>query len=433
MRLALPALGTLAAEPLYVVVDSVIVGQLGTAPLAGLGAAGAILTTGFLVFNFLAYGTTGAVARAFGAGAKAEAARNGIGALWLGIVIGAALLVVGAWMTPSALTLLGVDASVRPFATTYLRISMVGAPAVMIALAGIGFSRGMQDTRRPLFIVVTANVINVVLECVAVFVLDLGVAGSAWATVIAQWGAAIAFAYVLISAARAQGVSLRPTAGAIRACARVGGHLIVRTASLLGGLAVASSVAARLGAVALAAHHVTFLVWSFLALVLDAIAIAAQAMIGRMLGAGDAVAARAAARRMIWWGVVAGSVLGAAVALARPLLAGLFSADPDVRGVLSTLLIIVAAMQPLNGVVFVLDGVLIGAGDGKYLSGAMFGASVIVLVPGALIVGTSGTGLVWLWAVIAAFMGARLAGLWWRFRSEGWSVTGMVVHRTGPF
>ena len=421
--MALPAFGALAAEPLYVLADTAIVGHLGTRPLAGLAVAGTLLTVAFGIFNFLAYSTTAAVARRIGAGDRKKAAEQGVDGLWLALALGIALTVVGLAVAPSVVRAMGASARIRPDALTYLRISLLGAPAVLIALAGTGYLRGCQDTRTPLAIQLGANVGNLFLEIVFVFGLHLGIAGSAWGTVIAQLGAAGAYLFIVKRAATVEHASLRPDRAGIRAAAIVGSTLVVRTGALLTAFLVSTSIASRIGDAQVAAHEIAFQIWNFLALSLDAIAIAGQAIIGRSLGAGDREGTRAAARRMIEWGVMAGIVLGGAVAIASPALAAAFTHDSLVRNEALPILWIVAAMQPMNGVVFVLDGVLIGAGESRYLALAMLGATA-TFVPAALAVDALGGGLVALWGALTLFMVARLVGMGRRYLGDHWLVIG---------
>jgi putative MATE family efflux protein len=423
LRLALPALGALVAEPLYVLTDTAVIGHLGTPQLGGLAVAGTVLTTAFWLFNFLVYGTTGAVARALGAGRERTAAGVAVNALWAAVVLGTALAALGLWLAPAAVGLMGASDAVRPHALTYLRISALGAPAVLVALVGVGYLRGVQDTATPLRIAVIANLANLVAEVVAIYGLGFGIAASAWSTVAAQAGAAAVFARLLARHVRAAGVSWRPEPAGLRALAMMGRDLLVRTGSLLAALAVATGVASRLGTVELAAHQIAFQLWSFLALVLDAVAIAAQAMIGRLLGAGRAEAARAAARRMLVWGTAAGLGFAVVVALTRPLLARLFTGDPEVAALASGVLWLVALLQPLNAVVFVLDGVLIGAGDLRFLAGAMVGA-LAVFLPAALAVAAFDLPLATLWLALGLLMVARLAAVTWRFAGSRWAVVG---------
>jgi putative MATE family efflux protein len=423
LRLALPAFGALAAEPLYVLADTAIVGHLGRDPLAGLAVAGALLSVVFGIFNFLAYATTAAVARRIGAGDRKKAAEQGIDGLWLALGLGIAMTALGLAVAPAVVSAMGASHRIRPDALTYLRISLLGSPAVLIALAGTGYLRGCQDTRTPLAIEVAANVGNLGLELLLVFGLHLGIAGSAWGTVIAQVGAALAYLAIVKRAAHAEHASLRPDRVGIRAAAVVGSHLVVRTGSLLVAFTVSTAVATRIGDAPVAAHEVAFEIWNFLALSLDAIAIAGQAIVGQSLGAGDTVGARASARRMIEWGVLAGIVLGALVALTSPLLAAAFTHDHSVRNATLPILLVVAIMQPMNGVVFVLDGVLIGAGETAYLALAML-AATCVFVPAAILVHTLGGGLVALWGALTLFMVARLVGMGARYLGDHWLVIG---------
>jgi putative MATE family efflux protein len=423
LRLAVPALGALAAEPLYILVDTAVVGHLGTPQLGGLAVAGIVLTTAFSLFNFLSYGTTAAVARAAGAGRSDVTARNAVQSLWLALFIGVALALGGLLGAPLIVDLMGPSAAVRPNALLYLRIASLGLLPVMLSLVGVGYLRGLQDTATPLRIALLANLANLVLELVAIYGLGMGLAASAWATNLAQAGGAVVFCRHIIRDAQASRVGWRPDPAVLKNLVVIGRDLFLRTGSLLAALAVATSVASRMGAVPLAAHQVAFQLWSFLALSLDAVAIAAQAMIGRLLGAGDATGARDVSRRMVEWGLLAGVVLGGLVALLRPALAPLFSDDQAVIHLTRQVLWVVAILQPLNAVVFVLDGVLIGAGDLRFLAGAMV-SSFAVYLPAAILAGAAGGTLLWLWGAIALLMVARLVGVAWRFAGTGWAVTG---------
>src|SRR6266480_1135005 len=422
VRLALPAFGALAAEPLYILVDTAIVGHLGTNPLAGLAVAGTVLTATFAIFNFLAYSTTGAVARQIGAGNRRAAAENGVDGLWLATGLGIGLAELGLAFAPVIVDAMGASARVHPFAQTYLRLSILGAPALLITLAGAGYLRGLQDTRTTLVIAVVSNAANLVIEIFFVYGLDLGIAGSAWGTVLAQYGAALAYVAITARSVRREHASVRPQAAGIRASASVGGRLVVRTGSLLAAFLAATAIASRIGDDDVAAHQIAFQVFLFLGLSLDALAIAGQAMIGRFLGAENAGEARAAARRMIEWGIAVGVVLG----VLRPAIVPLFTPDSDVQALALQVLLIVAAMQPLNAVVFVLDGILIGAGDVTYLAVAMLVATVGVFAPAAAAVLVFGGGLLWLWGALVLWMGARCVGMAVRYVGSRWQVTGAV-------
>ncbi|MBM4820567.1 MATE family efflux transporter [Streptomyces actuosus] len=423
VALAVPAFGALVAEPLFVMADSAIVGHLGTAQLAGLGVASALLTTAVSVFVFLAYATTAAVARRVGAGDLPAAIRQGMDGIWLALLLGAAVIAVTLPAAPGIVDLFGASSTAAPYATTYLRISSLGIPAMLVVLAATGVLRGLQDTRTPLYVAIAGFVANAALNAGLVYGADLGIAGSAWGTVIAQCGMAAVYLTVVVRGARRHGASLRPDAAGIRASAQAGVPLLVRTLSLRAILMIATAVAARLGDADIAAHQIILSLWSLLAFALDAIAIAGQAIIGRYLGAGDAQGARDACRRMVEWGVAVGVVLGVLVVLARPLFLPLFTSDSAVTDAALPALVIVALSQPVSGIVFVLDGVLMGAGDGPYLAWAML-ITLAVFTPVALLVPTLGGGLTALWAAMTLMMLVRMVTLWLRSRSGRWLVTG---------
>ncbi|MFF8309305.1 MATE family efflux transporter [Streptomyces lydicus] len=423
IALALPAFGALVAEPLFVMVDSAVIGHLGTSQLAGLGVAAGLLTTAVSVFVFLAYATTAAVARRVGAGDLPAAIRQGMDGIWLALLLGAAVIAAVLPTAPWLVEAFGASATAAPHATTYLRISALGIPAMLVVLAATGVLRGLQDTRTPLYVAIGGFSANAALNVGLVYGAGLGIAGSAWGTVIAQCGMAAVYLAVVIRGARRHGASLRPDAAGIRACAQAGVPLLVRTLSLRAVLLIATAIAARLGDAEVAAHQIVLTLWSLLAFALDAIAIAGQAIIGRYLGAGDADGAKAACRRMVQWGIASGVVLGVLVALARPLFIPLFTSDPTVQSPLMTTLLVVALTQPVSGIVFILDGVLMGAGDGPYLAGAMV-VTLALFLPAALAVPAFGGGLVALWWAMALMMTVRMLTLWLRTRSGRWIVTG---------
>ncbi|MDX3454141.1 MATE family efflux transporter [Streptomyces sp. ME02-8801-2C] len=425
VALAVPAFGALVAEPLFVLADSAIVGHLGTAQLAGLGIASVLLTTAVSVFVFLAYATTAAVARRVGAGDLQAAIRQGVDGIWLALLLGAVVIAV---ILPSAsglVGLLGASDTAAPYAATYLRISAIGIPAMLVVLAATGVLRGLQDTRTPLYVAIAGFVANAVLNAGLVYGADLGIAGSAWGTVIAQWGMAAAYLTVVVRGARLHGASLRPDIAGVRASAQAGVPLLVRTLSLRAILMIATAVAAQLGDADVAAHQIILSLWSLLAFALDAIAIAGQAIIGRYLGANDIRGAREACRRMVEWGIATGIVLGLLVIVSRPLFLPLFTGDSVVKDTALPALFVVALSQPICGIVFVLDGVLMGAGDGPYLAWAML-ITLATFAPVALLVPAFGGGLTALWVAMALMMIVRMLTLWLRARSGRWLVTGAV-------
>ncbi|MEU7026620.1 MATE family efflux transporter [Streptomyces sp. NPDC015232] len=423
VSLAVPAFGALVAEPLFLMVDSAIVGHLGTPQLAGLAIASALLATAVSVFVFLAYATTAAVARRVGAGDLRAAIRQGVDGIWLALLLGAAVVALTLPAAPWLVDVFGASDTAAPYATTYLRISSLGIPAMLVVLAATGVLRGLQDTRTPLYVAIAGFAANGALNLGLVYGAGLGIAGSAWGTVIAQFGMAAAYLFVVVRGARRHGASLRPDAAGIRASATAGAPLLVRTLSLRAVLMIATAVAARLGDAEVAAHQIILSLWSLMAFALDAIAIAGQAIIGRYLGAEDADGARQVCRRMVQWGVVSGIVLGALLVVTRPLFVPLFTGDTAVQDTLLPALLVVALSQPISGVVFVLDGVLMGAGDGPYLAWAML-LTLAVFAPVALLVPTLGGGLTALWGAMTLMMIVRMATLWLRERSGRWLVTG---------
>ncbi|MGW2269537.1 MATE family efflux transporter [Streptomyces yangpuensis] len=421
--LAVPAFGALVAEPLFVMADSAIVGHLGTPQLAGLGIAAALLTTAVSVFVFLAYATTAAVSRRVGAGDLQAAIRQGMDGIWLALLLGIAVIAVVLPAAPSLVSLFGASDGVAPHAITYLRISALGIPAMLVVLAATGVIRGLQDTRTPLYVAIGGFTLNAVLNVALVYGAGLGIAGSAWGTVLAQCAMAAAYLFVVVRGARRHGASLRPDAAGIRACAQAGAPLLVRTLSLRAILMIATAVAARLGDADIAAHQILLSLWSLLAFALDAIAIAGQAIIGRYLGAGDTEGAKAVCRRMVQWGIATGIVLGLLVVVTRPVFIPLFTSDPAVESALLPALLVVALSQPVSGIVFVLDGVLMGAGDGPYLARAML-VTLAVFAPVALLVPALGGGLTTLWWAMTLMMLVRMVTLQLRARSGRWAIAG---------
>lgn len=422
-RLAIPAFAALVSEPLFLLADAAIVGHLGTPQLAALGIAATIISTAVGLFVFLAYGTTSTVARNLGAGDRRHALMVGVDGLWLaagiGCVLGLAVLLSG----PAVVDAFEPAADVGQYAVTYLQISAIGIPALLLMFAATGVLRGLQDTRTPLVVAVTANLTNIVLNVLFVYGFDWGIAGSAWGTVLAQGTAALTLAVVVVRAARRYDAPLAPHLRGVVSAMRTGLPLIVRTVTLRAALVLATFVAAATSTVAVAAHQVAFTIWGLLAFALDAVAIAGQAITGRLLGAGDPDGTRAATRRMLTWGIAAGVVLGLVVALSRPWVVTLFTSDREVQEALSAVLLVVALHQPVAGVVFVLDGVLIGAGDGRYLAWAGIG-TLALFVPLALLVLWTDGSLVMLWWAIVAFMLARMVTLVWRERTDTWLVLG---------
>lgn len=422
-RLAVPALGTLVAEPLYVLTDTAIVGRIGTTELAGLALASTILLTAHAVLIFLAYGTTAAVARLLGAGRVADGADRSIQALWLAIIFGLAVIAVLLAFGTPLLRLLGGEGEVLTAAELYLSISVFGFPFLLLTMSAGGSFHGRQDTVTPLILAVTGAVANLVIEVTLIYGFGYGLGASALSTVIAQIGTAVAAVWLVLRWSTSVGVGPRANWTTMKSLLDAGKALVVRTVALRGSFTLSAAVAARIGVAELAAHQIVLQVWGTLALALDAVAIAGQSLTGTFLGAGDVSRARGAARRMIELDVVFGVAAGAVLVVAREPIASLFSTDPDVVSLTAFILVFVAAQQPVNGVVFALDGILIGAGDLVYLARTMVVATVIFagLAVGVLV---ADGGLGWLWAALGVFMVLRAAFLWRRWQDDVWLVTG---------
>lgn len=432
LRLAVPAFLALVAEPLFLLADAAIVGHLGTPQLAGQGIAAVVLQTAVGLCIFLAYGTTASVARHVGAGDERGALAQGVDGIWLAVLIGLVVTFLGVALTGPLVHAFAAGAAVSSYGVTYLRIAWLGTTPLLVMLAATGVLRGLQDTRTPLVVAVFGNGLNVALNLVLVYGVGswngLGIAGSATGTVGAQLLSAACLLFVVVRGARGAGASLAPDLPGIRAAARAGVALVVRTVTLRAAFLVttaAVTVGAADRATSLAAHQIAISLWTFLAFVLDAIAIAAQAITGRYLGAGDVAGTRAVTRRMVQWGVAGGIGCGLLLAAASPFLGALFSSDPDVRSLLVPVLVVAALGQPIAGVVFVLDGVLIGAGDGRYLA---WGGLLVLVVytPAAFAAANVTGGLVAVWVAFSGvFMGARFVVLTRRARSDRWMVTGV--------
>ncbi|HEY0186988.1 MAG TPA: MATE family efflux transporter [Cellulomonas sp.] len=428
LALAVPALGALVAEPLFVLVDSAIVGRLGTTALAGLSLASTLLVTVVGLCVFLAYATTAVVARRLGAGDRAGALQVGVDGLWLAAGLGVLLAVLTLAAAPWAVAALGADGAVADQATAYLRASAPGLPGMLLVLAATGALRGLQDTRTPLVVAGVGAVVNAALNLLLVLGLHRGIAGSGLGTALTQLGMGSALVLVVVRGARAAGAPLAPAPGGILAGVRTGAPLLVRTLSLRLAILVTVWVATGLGAVALAGHQVVSSLWGFAAFALDALAIAAQAMVGHALGAGDRTLVRALLRRSLTWGVGAGVLLGLVAGTCGWWLSAVFTSDPDVRQAITVSLVVVAVTLPMAGWVFVLDGVLIGAGDGRFLAWAGL-VTLVAYLPCALAVHAwapgGWAGLAWLWAAFAGvFMLARAVTTGLRARGDRWMRTG---------
>lgn len=424
ISLAVPALGALAAEPLFLLADSAMVGHLGTAQLGGLTVGTTIMGLLVGLCIFLAYTTTAVAARRLGAGDQQGALRAGIDGMWLAGLIGVILAVLLAAFAPLAVGLFNSDSEVTAFAVTYVRWSAPGLVGMLVVLAATGTLRGLLDTKTPFWVASTGAVANVIFNATLIYGLGLGVAGSAIGTSLTQTLMAVALALKVVVGARGLGVSLSPQGSGLWDSARAGAPLIVRTATMHFAFIAAVYVATNMGQAELAGYQIVKTMWMLLANVLDALAIAAQALVGHALGEGDRLRVREVMGRCLRWGFGAGIILGLVLAAGAPLWPRIFSPDPAVWQVTFWALVVAGICQPLAGIVFMYDGVLIGANDGNYLAAAAT-INLLVLLPFFALIyyfGEAGpSGLAWLWAAYGlVYFGMRFLTLWWRARTDVW-------------
>jgi len=416
LRLGLPALGALAADPLVSIVDTIFVGRLGVVPLAALGVNVAVFSLAFVLFNVLEYGTTPMVARAGGRGDRQAAGRTVIQALSVAALAGPLATLLLLTFARPIVDVMGATGELTDPALAYLRIRALAAPAVLVVTAGHGIFRGYLDTRTPLVVTLGLNLVNLILDPLLIFGLGLGIEGAAIATVIAQWTGALWFLDLLLRRRRKDlGIDLAiPRLAELIPFLRIGGALALRTFALIGTMTLATAVATRIGNVEVAAHLVATEIWLFLALVVDALAVAGQALVARYRGAGDPASARAAADRLLVWGLRIGVGLAALFLALAPVLPRLFT--PDIEVVAAILLVypFIVFMQPLNAVVFVWDGVFLGAEDFRFLavqmllSGTAAGIVLLLVLP-------MGWGLLGVWWGMVALMLVRAVTLGWRY------------------
>ncbi|MGY1774118.1 MATE family efflux transporter [Blastococcus sp. SYSU D00813] len=417
LALAAPALVVLAAEPLYLLVDTAVVGNLGTVPLGGLAVGGGLLAWAAALLNFLAYGTTARAARRAGAGDRAGAVAEGVQATWLAVALGAGVLLLFQVLAgPLTRLLAGGGGEVAEAGEEWLRVASLGAPLLLVSLAGNGWLRGVQELRRPVRYVLAGSLTSLVLCPLLVHTAGLGLPGSAVANVVGQALTAALFVRALVR----EGADWRPRPRAVRAQLLLGRDLLLRAAVLQLAFLVAAGVAARAGQAELGAHQIALQLFFFLALVLDAYAIAAQTLVGHALGAGRPGAARATALRVVWWGLGTGIAVAVLLLALRGVLVPLFTDDPAVQEQAELVWWFLAGFQPLAGVVFALDGVLMGAGDVGYLRTVTIGAAVVGFLPLSLLAGPLDLGLAGIWTGLTLFIALRLVAVLVRVAGDRW-------------
>jgi putative MATE family efflux protein len=417
LSLAVPALVVLAAEPLYLLVDTAVVGNLGTVPLGGLAVGGGLLAWAAALLNFLAYGTTARAARRAGAGDRDGAVAEGVQATWLALALGLAVLLLFQLLGgPLTRLLAGGPGPVAEAGEQWLRVASAGAPLLLISLAGNGWLRGVQELRRPVRYVLAGSLLSLVLCPLLVHPAGLGLLGSAVANVAGQ----VLTAALFVRALMGEGASWRPRPAALGTQLVIGRDLLLRAAVLQLSFLVAAGVAARAGAASLGAHQIALQLFFFLALVLDAYAIAAQTLVGHALGGDRPADARATASRVVRWGLGTGVLVAVALLALRDVVLPLFSDDPAVLGQAEVVWWFLAGMQPLAGVVFALDGVLMGAGDVAYLRTVTIGSALLGFLPLSLLAGPLDWGLAGVWTGLCLFIGLRLVGVLVRVAGDRW-------------
>ena len=419
--LAASAFVVLAAEPLYLLVDTAVVGHLGTVALGGLGVGVALLGFVVLIGTFVEYGTTGRAARFFGAGDHPAAVNEGVQASWLALGLGGLVVVLGELFAhPLVALLAGSNPATRHASESWFRIAVIGVPGILLVLAGNGWMRGVQQTRQPVRIVLLANGLSAIASPILVYPAHLGLNGSAIANVGAQLVGSVLFVRALRRASRAR----RPEWTIMRRQLLVGRDLILRQVGFQVAFLSAAGVAARMGSAQIGAHQIGLQLWEFTALLLDSFAIAAQSLVGAALGSFDPVAARATAWRVARYGLWAGLVFAAIIAAGWSLIPAAFTSSSSVQHQAHLLWPWLVAMQPFGGVLFALDGVLIGAGDVSFLRTLTLVAGVGAFAPINLAALHWHWGIGGVWAGLGAFIVLRFAGMIVRTRGERWMVVG---------
>ncbi|MEU2040946.1 MATE family efflux transporter [Nocardia niwae] len=429
LGLALPTLGVLVAEPIYLLFDLAVVGRLGALALAGLAVGGLILAQTSSQLTFLSYGTTARSARRHGAGDHRGAVAEGVQATWIAIAVGAAILLLVQVCAVPVTSAIAGGGDIAEEALGWVRIALLGVPLILISMAGNGWLRGIQETRRPLVYVVAGLAVSGILCPILVHGLlgapHLGLPGSAVANVAGQIVTAVLFLHALIH----EGVSLAPSWSVMRAQLVLGRDLIVRSFAFQACFVSAAAVAARFGAASVAAHQLVLQLWNFLALALDALAIAAQTLTGAALGAGDVTGARGIARRVTRWSEIFSLGLAACFAAGAVAIPVLFTDDPGVLERTHVVWWFFVALIPVAGIVFALDGVLLGAGDAAYLRTTTLGAALLGFLPAIWLSLAFDWGVAGIWSGLAAFMMMRLVAVAWRARSGRWALAGAEMPR----
>jgi MATE family multidrug resistance protein len=417
--LAIPALGTLAIDPLVSIVDTVWVGRLGTEELAALAVASAVFGAVFAIFNFIHVTITPMVAGEVGRGFPERAGGITKGALIISVALGVVLALIIGTLSETIVGAFGATGEVLGQSASYLEVRVLSLPSMLLAMVAVGVYRGHQDTRTPLFVAVGMNVVNLVLDPILIFGAGMGVVGAAWATVVAQAIAAVVFLALLFVRDKDE-FGLGGRINGIRGLGmgRILGEgwpMMLRSMALLFALTATTFAATQLGTPEVAAHQIALQTWLFMSFVLDSLAVAAMAMIGSEMGADHRRAARDIANRLLALGFMMGTVLAVALALVRPFLAPLFSAEPVVEELLASIVWFVIVLQPLTALVYVWDGIGIGTSAFRFMAASMVISAALTV---AVLFAIGGT-LVGVWIALTVLVLSRLVAF-------------VVWHQRGP-
>lgn len=415
--LALPAIGVLSATPLYLLLDTAIIGRLGSFELAALAVGTTVQSTVTTQLTFLSYGTTARAARLFGAGKRREAIAEGVQATWVGLGVGlflAALIWLFAY--DIALWLTG-SSEIADAASSWLHIAALAIPLTLVTMAGNGWLRGIQNTRSPLYYTLAGVIPGAIL--IPILVDRYGLSGSAMANVV---GVAITAICFLISLNREHEGGWQPKWSVMKHQLVMGRDLILRSLSFQIAFVSAAAVAARFGTASLAAHQIMLQLWNFITLVLDSLAIAAQVLTGAALGRGTVGVAKHIGKRVTIYSLVFAGGLGVVFALLAGPIPRIFTHDSEVLATIATPWWLMIIMIVLGGVVFALDGVLLGAGDATYLRNITIASVLLGFLPGVWVSFAIDGGLTGIWAGLLAFIVLRMLAVLWRFQSMKWAV-----------
>jgi MATE family multidrug resistance protein len=429
LHLAVPAMLALASQPLLSIGDTAMIGRLGVEPLAARAVGAAIIGGIYWIFTFLSFGTTTLVGYHHGAQDFRACGETYLHALFLALLGGMAVACAGLLFATSLYSAMGAEANVIEEGVPYFRIYIASAPFTFIFFGSVGFFRGIQNTRTPMMIAFIVSGIHLLLDYGLIYgnfgFPRLGIRGAGIAAWVGQLvGAAVCMGIFFFSRSMVayRAIKWRVSLIRLRPLFRIGSDLAIRTGALRGSLVFATSCTARMGASVLSAHEIAFQLMLLCSDVIDGLAVAGQALVAKYLGAGQKETAMAMGKTLIVCGAVAGLIFGVAFLGGQDAIVSFFTNSPEVKLLLAAgVILLVAVFQPLNGMVFVLDGLLIGARDTRFLMWAMLVGALGIFVPISWMSLHWGWSLMGIWTGVAALMSWRLVTLLYRFFSRKWS------------